>query len=248
MGIGSFSNLSRGRGNGNRYLAGFNPVAFGGRCTYAFWNLFKVKLRLVVNKYLLIILTLCVLLVPVFCKTKRFDRFWGILMFILGFGALFLRLIILKDYPLLSFFNRETIYSSSLLMTAPTVVFLFFCINSDHFKRRIKSLKKLFLPYVLFGGLQQIFFFWVFTDTFYYLFRDIKITFLASVLFFMALHFTKRSPIKKLWVLLGLFAIINAWIYLIWGNIIPQLVVHGILGSVLYTKFTDTDQIKRRLG
>jgi len=201
-----------------------------------------------VNIYLLIILALCLSVVPVFRKVARFDRFWGILMFALGLGALFLRFYILKDYPFLGFFNRETIYSSAILLIVPTIVFLFFCINSGSFKRRIKRFKKLLLPYVLFGGLQQIFFFWVFTDTFYYLFRNIGVTFLASVLFFTVFHFTKWFPIEKFWLLLVLFAIINTWIYLIWGNIVPQLAIFGILGSTLYTAFTDSNQIKRRLG
>lgn len=169
-------------------------------------------------------------------------------MFILGLGALFLRLLILGDYPLLGFFNPKTIYSSALLIGIPSAAITLVVIYTKNFQRRINRFKKLLLPYILFGGLQQIFFFWVFTDIFYYLFRDIKITFLASVLFFCSIHFTKRSPIKKLWLLLGLFAIVNAYVYLIWGNIIPQLIVHGILGSVLYTEFINTDQIKRRLG
>ena len=198
--------------------------------------------------HLLAVLALCILLVPVFYKTKRFDRFWGILMFVLGSVALFLRFFILKDYPLLGFFNPETIYFSALLIGVPSVVLIFITIYADNFRRRINRFKKLFLPYILFGGLQQIFFFWVFADAFYYLFKDVGVTFFASVLFFCSIHFTKHSPIKKLWLPLGLFAIINTWIYLIWGNIIPQIIVHGLVGSVLYTAFTDTDQIKRRLG
>jgi len=201
-----------------------------------------------VNRYLLIILTLCVLLVPVFYRTNKFNRFWGILMFILGLGALFLRLLILREYPLLGFFNPKTIYFSTLLIGAPSSVLIFIVIYAKTFRKRFNRFKKLLLPYILFGGLQQIFFFWVFTDTFYYLFKDVGVTFFASVLFFCSIHFTKHSPIKKLWLLLGLFAIINTWVYLIWGNIIPQFIIHGILGSFLYTEFTNTDQIKRRLG
>ena len=200
------------------------------------------------NAYLLVILALCILSVFVFYKTKRFNHFWGVLMFILGLGALFLRLLVLGDYPLLGFFNPKTIYFSTLLIGIPSAAIILVVIYTKNFQRRINRFKKLLLPYILFGGLQQIFFFWIFTDTFYYLFRDIKITFLASVLFFCSIHFTKRSPIKKLWLLLGFFAIVNAWVYLIWRNIIPQLIVHGILGSVLYTEFINTDQIKRRLG
>ncbi|MCX6705186.1 MAG: hypothetical protein NT162_02515 [Candidatus Woesebacteria bacterium] len=170
------------------------------------------------EKYLPIILIVCALLVPIHYKTKRFDRFWGILMFILGFGALFLRLIILKNYPLLGFFNRETICSSALLIFIPAIIFIFFGIFSKHFRKRIKDLKKLLLPYILFGGLQQIFFFWIFCDSIYYLSKSLNLTFVLTVLFFTIFHFTGQFPIKKLWVLLGLFAIVDTWVYLIWGN------------------------------
>jgi hypothetical protein len=194
------------------------------------------------------ILALCILLVPVYYKTKRFDRFWGISLFIIGFGALFLRLSVLKSYPLLGFFNRETIYSSILLIFLPAIVFILFGVFSKYFRKRIKKLKKLLLPYILFGGLQQIFFFWVFSDSVFYLSKSLNLTLILTVLFFTAFHFTGQFPIKKFWMPLVIYAIIDTWIYLIWGNIIPQIVVHGLVGSVLYTAFTDTDQIKRRMG
>lgn len=169
-------------------------------------------------------------------------------MFVLGFGALFVRFSILKYYPLLGFFNPKTINSSALLLFIPAAVFILFGIFSRRFKKRIKRLKKLFLPYILFGGLQQIFFFWVFSDSVFYLSKSINLTFILTVLFFTAFHFTGQFPIKKFWMLLVIYAIIDTWVYLVWGNIVPQLVVHGLLGAVLYTVFTDTDQIKRRLG
>lgn len=198
--------------------------------------------------HLLAVLALCILLVPVYYKTKRFDRFWGILLFIIGFGALFLRLSVLKSYPLLGFFNRETIYLSILLIFLPAIVFILFGVFFKYFRKRIKKLEKLLLPYILFGGLQQIFFFWVFCDSVYYLSKSLNLTFVLTVLFFTIFHFTGQFSIKKLWVLLCLYAIVDTWIYLIWGNILPQFLVHGILGSVIFIVFTDTDQIKRRLG
>ena len=197
---------------------------------------------------LFLILFLCLMILPVYYKTKRFDRFWGVLLFILGFGALFLRFYILRDYPFLGFFRRETIISSFLLTGVPAAVFIFFGIYSGHFWRRIRRLEKLLLPYILFGAVQQIFFFGVFGDTVYYLTRSVNIAFWASLIYIMAIHLKRDSPVKRYRFLVFLFSIVNTWIYLIWGNILPQMLLHGMIGSILFTEFTDRNEIKDRLG
>jgi len=197
---------------------------------------------------LIIIFVFCLVIIPIYFKTTKFNGFWGILMFILGFTALFLRLSILKDYPFLGGYNKETILPSFLLIGGPAIVFMFFGIFAKNFRKRIRRLRRLILPYVLFGGLQQIFFLWVFTDTFYYLFQNINFVFLTSFLFFMIFHLTGWSSIKRFWFLPAVFGVINNWVYLIWGNIFPQILIHGLVGSVLFTEFTNHDEIKERLG
>jgi len=201
-----------------------------------------------VNIYLILTLILSLLLLPVHYKTKKFASFWGIAMFILGFGSLFLRLSILKEFPLLGLFNKTTIILSSILIIAPMIVFMLVGIYSRHFRGRINEFKKLVLPYILFGMLQQTFFYFIFCDLIYYLTRSIGLTFGLTVLFFMTFHLTGWFPIKKLGIFLLIFATIGTWTYLVWGNIVPQLTINGLAGAVLYTAFTDSDQIKRRLG
>jgi Na+/glutamate symporter len=169
-------------------------------------------------------------------------------MFILGFGALGLRLFITKDYPLLGLFNTDTIRQSALLLTAPSAVFIFFGIYSGHFNRRLKRLEKLVLPYMLFGGLQQILFFWVFADSVFYLTKNFNLTFMLTIVFFLSVHLNWKSSVRKYWMLLIIFAVINTYIYLVWGNILPQVLIHGLVGSILFTEFTDTDQLKNRTG
>ncbi|KKR72739.1 MAG: hypothetical protein UU16_C0037G0009 [Candidatus Woesebacteria bacterium GW2011_GWA2_40_7] len=67
-------------------------------------------------------------------------------------------------------------------------------------------------------------------------------------MFFLTFHLTRRSSIKKYWILLGIFEVINVWTYVVLGNILPQMLVHGLAGSILFTEFTDHDEIKDRLG
>lgn len=169
-------------------------------------------------------------------------------MFVFSLSALFLRFSIINSYPITGLFNSETIDASILLMLAPTSVFIFFGFYSGHFKKRLKRLEKLIIPYIIFGGLQQVFFFVVFSDAVFYLSNNLALTFVATTIFFITIHLNWKASIRKYWFLLGIFAIINTWIYLVWGNLLPQILVHGIVGSILFTDFTDTDQLKLRTG
>lgn len=194
------------------------------------------------------VLALCLLVLFLYYRTKKFTSLNGILMFVFGFLALFLRLKYLQNYPILGYLNQNTIIDSFVLMVPAVLVFLFFGYYSGHFKRRIKRLGKLLIPYMFFGGLQQIFFLWVFTDSFYYLTSNLYLTFVVSVMFFMSIHLNWQSSIRKYWFLLFVFAFLGTWIYLLKQNILPQILLHGLMGSVLFTEFTDTDQLKSRLG
>lgn len=169
-------------------------------------------------------------------------------MFVLGFTALLLRLLLSRFFPILGLFNYSTLGSSIILILAPALVFVFFGVYSGHFKRRLRRLEKLMVPYILFGGLQQVFFFVVFSDTVYYLTKNFILTFAATIVFFVMIHLNWTASVRKYWFLLGIFAMVNTWIYLVWGNILPQVLVHGIVGSILFTDFTDTNQLKLRTG
>lgn len=197
---------------------------------------------------LVYVLLICLIIPVIYYQTKRFTGFWGITLFVLAFLTLFLRISILKTYPVIGFYNNETIIPSVLFAGAAAFIFSFFGYYSGHFWRRIKRLERLIFPYVFFGALEQIFFMFVFTDSVFYLSNNVLLTFLASVLYFNIIHYQKKSSIKKFFPLLAIFSVVNTYIYLIWGNILPQLLVHGLVGSLLFVEFTDTDQLKSRLG
>lgn len=197
---------------------------------------------------LILILALCFGVLFIYFKTKSFKSLSGLVMFAMAFSALFLRFDAVSHFPLLGIFNKETLLQSFLIIIPTTLTFLFFGYYSGHFKKRLKRLERLLFPYILFGALQQIFFLWVFTDSFYYLTGSLNITFIASFLFFISIHLDWKSSIKKYWFLLIVFTFVNVWIYLFWNNILPQALIHGIVGAVLFTEFTDTDQLKSRLA
>lgn len=201
-----------------------------------------------IDKTLLLIIVLCLLMLPVYFRTKKFTSPWGIILFTLAFSALFLRLSALNLYPVLAIFNSQTLIQSALVISGPAIVFSFFGVISNHFRRRLKRLEKLIIPYFLFGAMQQLFFYWIFTDTIYYLINNTILVFIISFSYFVIFHLSKGSSIKKFWFLLILFSLIDTYIYLVWQNIIPQMLVHGIVGSILFTEFTEHDEIKDRLG
>lgn len=196
----------------------------------------------------IVILGLCILLIPIYYKGERFNRFWGITLFLISFLALFMRLRILHEYPLLAFYNQKTIIASIILVGVPGIILLGYSVFSEHFKTKRHNFAKLIFPYLFFGALQQIFFCWLFTDMFFYLQKNIFITYTASVIYFMVFHFGWPKKLYKFYPLLVAFALISVSVYLFLGNIFPQMMIHGLAGTCLFAVFSETDQIKRRLG
>jgi hypothetical protein len=197
---------------------------------------------------LVAILAACILVIPIYFKTRRFDKFWGVLLFTIGFGTLFYRLFLFSQYPFLSFFNKAYFSNSMLLLGIPYLLSLVFAIFKPVRKKWFEWFFRLALPYVFFGTLQQMFFLWIFTDAVYYLTSNMLITFAASTIYYFLFHLTWRSDIKKMLILLLTFGAINSYIYLYWGNILPQFLFHGLYGALLYSAFTNSDQIKNRIG
>lgn len=199
---------------------------------------------------MLIILVICLLIVPVYYKTKSFNSKNGILLFILGFSALFLRIFFFKKYPPLATLNKDTLFLSIIILFIPLVlsVVYSFLKKGDVLRKRHSYLFKLLLPYLFFGALQQLFFLTIFTDSVYYLSSNYNITFLVSVVFFFIFHLNWDKEIRKFLLCLIIFGIFNTFIYLRLGNMLPQIVVHGVMGSILYAAFSKDDQLKRRLS
>lgn len=196
----------------------------------------------------LIIIAACLFMIPVYFKTTRFDRFWGILLFLIGFGILFYRLNLLPQYPLNAIYEKIYFLKAFILLGTPFLLtFIIFLFRSDR-KKWLPRFLHLVLPYVFFGALQQIFFLWVFTDPVLYFTKNITLTFIISVLFYTVFHLNWSSEIRKYLVLLIVFSVLNTYIYLYWRNILPQMLFHGFYGTLIFSVLTKSDQLKNRLG
>ncbi|MBU0534594.1 MAG: hypothetical protein ABIJ82_02730 [Patescibacteria group bacterium] len=199
---------------------------------------------------MLVVFVICLLVVPVYYKTKSFNSKNGILLFILGFSALFLRMLFFRKYPLLATLNKDTLFLSGIILFIPFVLFFAYSLskNVNILRKRHSYLFKLLLSYILFGALQQLFFLTIFTDSVYYLSSNFNVTFLTSVIFFFTFHLNWDKELRKFLLCLIIFVILNTFIYLWMGNILPQMVAHGVVGSILYTAFSKEDQLKKRLS
>lgn len=199
---------------------------------------------------MLTVLVVCLLIGLVFYKTISFNSKNGVLLFILGFSALFLRILFFKKYPPLAILNKDTLFLSVIILFIPFVLFVVYCFlkKRDVLRKRYSYLFKLLFPYIFWGALQQLFFLTIFTDSVYYLSSNYYITFLASVIFFFSIHLNIDKELRRFLLCLFIFGILNTFIYLRLGNILPQILMHGVFGAILYTAFSKEDQFKKRFS
>jgi hypothetical protein len=197
-----------------------------------------------------LILFLCLLMVPAYYKTVSFKSKNGVLLFILCVSAFLFRVSLFGKYPPLATLNKETLLFSIIFLLIPFGIFIAYCLFNEQktIRRRKDYFLRLLLSYILFGVLQQLFFLTVFTDAVYYLTLSYEVTLLISVVFFFIFHLNFGKELTKFLFCLFIFGVLNTYVYLYLGNIIPQLVAHGVIGSILYTAFSRKDQIKKRLS
>ena len=201
------------------------------------------------NMEMLAIAVICLLILPLFYVTVSFNSRNGILLFVMGFSAFFLRLLFLKNNPPLATLNKDTLPLSLTILLIPLGLFMAFTFlkkGSLIFNKWCYLLKMMF-AYLFFGALQQIFFLAVFTDSVYYLFSNRLVTYLISVVFFFSIHLSMSKELRKFLPGVFFFGMLNTYIYLWLGNIYPQMILHGIFGSIVYALYTDTDYLKKRL-
>lgn len=197
------------------------------------------------------VIAICFLIVFIYYKTSSFTSRNGILLFLLGFFALFLRAYLFKWFPPLAIYNRDGIFESLILLFIPLILFIAYCIYKQNglFKRRDYYFFKLLVPYLLFGGLEQLFFLTVFTDSVFYIFNNLTVVFVISIIFYLIFHLDwKEQRMKKILPWLFLFSIINTYIYLKLGNILPQMIVHGVAATFAYSAFSNTNMLRKRLN
>ena len=202
--------------------------------------------------YLYIIVSLCIVIIPVFFKTTKYNRGLGIILLGIGIFIFIIRCLLIPQYHLLAVYNRDTIPVSFIILFACLLFFFTFSLTiSKLFSERRTYFLTLLPLYILFGALQQIFFLWIFTDAVFYLSNDLLITGVISVIYFFIFHLKLKHGIWNFtevlfYIFLLIFSSINVYIYLALGNIIPQMVFHGILGTIWYTAFRTENKLSER--
>lgn len=198
--------------------------------------------------YSTIIILFSVIILSIYYKIANFKKPLGILMFVLGITALGIRLYAI-NFPI-RWINLDNILPSLLLLLIPSLIFIFYTIRKGKALRKYKSyFLKLFPAYLFFGALQQLFFLAVFTDSVYILSQNKILALIIGSIFYFLFHFLlKKYHLQKFILIVAIFGILNIFVYLYFETLIPQMILHGILGSFLFCGFSDSNQIKRRLG
>ena len=195
----------------------------------------------------IIIVLTCILILPIYYRSTNFIKLPGILIFILGFFTLALRVFKLEKSP--SFYNPQYFLSTVTLLGVPLIIFTIYEIfRTKMFRGKRLYFIKLLTLYLLFGALQQILFIYVVTDSLFVLTGSKFISLMLGAIYFFLFHLNwNKLGIIKLLPLLSMFGFLTIFAYLWWGNIYPQLIIHGIAGAVLFTAYQTPDQIKLRL-
>ena len=194
----------------------------------------------------ILIIIVGLLSIPCYYSIKSYFSKRGILLITIILIVTTLRFSLIKDMPC-RLYNKETILISTTTLFVPFIVFLIISlIKSKFFMGKWEYFFKLLIPYILFGALQQALFQFVLSDPLHYLTNNTLATLALSVIFFYFFHKEwPKSELKKFFPLLILFSIINSYIYIYLGNLIPQLLIHGLMGTVLYVTYSSTNQLDR---
>jgi hypothetical protein len=194
----------------------------------------------------ILIILIGLLCIPIYYSTRSYFSRNGIILTSLLITTIILRFHIIEELPC-RLYNKETILISTLTLFLPFLIFLIISIiRTQFFSGKRTYLFKLLLPYIFFGALQQALFQFVLSDTIFYLTNNTLITLILSAIFFYSFHKEwPKSDLKDFFPLLILFSLINSYIYIYLGNLIPQLLIHGTMGTVLYVTYSSTNQLER---
>lgn len=191
----------------------------------------------------------CLLVELTYLRTKQYDSKKGVLLFVAGMVLLLARTLFLKT-PTTLIFDYFTFWQSGALNGVFTLaIIIFFLIWKTKKKIVGFGLKYgliLFLFYLPWGFLQQLFFQYIFLETVFFLTKNKILTLIASSIFYTSVHSLK---IDKRLTFLCFFASL-AWFsaYLNYGNIIWPSLSHAIFGVLYYSLISKKDVLRTHLG
>lgn len=180
-----------------------------------------------------LILILCISTLIIYTWTKNFDSINGILIIIFGLSALVLTILYLKEVTF-KLYVPETLLISGIIHLIFTIVgfllILFFRVKQRKFNPVF--FLTLFVLYVPFAFVQQIFFQYIFLNMLSSLIASRSLVLLFGILFFGLAH-PPRDTVK-LTIFSLLAGSVWVWTFMTYGNLLWQSVSHAFLGSLYY--------------
>ena len=195
----------------------------------------------------LIIIIIALACLPIFYKSKSYIKLPGILLFVLGFGALALRIFYI--HKPIDWYDAKGFWFTLLIIWIPALIFsAYYSYKTKFFKGTRHYFISLLPLYLVFGALQQLYFLAVVTDSILILTSSSLAAFILGAIYFLLIHIKwKGTELEQHLPLLMIFGGLSIGSYVYFHNIIPQLIVHGVVGTVLFTSNSKVDQIMLRV-
>lgn len=162
------------------------------------------------------------------------------------------RLVLLATYPS-RFFIRETFYDAAFYQFMIFIFFSSFILYLGKKKADLKTKKilSLFLLYLPFSFLQQLFFQTIILESLLFLLHRVLVTVFIASVFFVLFHIPlkkKKSGHPSLHTAgMWLWYISYSLIYIYFGNILWIILFHALLGAIYYSLTYRGNILKTRL-
>lgn len=202
------------------------------------------------NEWLIIIFSLSALFI--YYRVKLFKSFLGIFLLSLFIFLMIFRLLTAREGftdPFLVNFEALQVLVT-LLFTLVAVLLIF--VLSGYRKqpsRKVSYLFKIFLLYLVFAIIEQLFFNFVVAQTIYYLIQNLGASVFLAGVFFSLFHVQLKKRDRAFFItgsfVMGMF---NSWLYLSSGSIILASLSMAIIAGTYYSFLCEVDVLKFRFG
>jgi hypothetical protein len=192
----------------------------------------------------LVIIFLCLLVLIVYLKTKRYDSLQGLIMVLLALSALFIKFYS-KGFP--NLLNPSTFTQSGIVIMGFTLLLCLFIVPFRKKRINLKFALILLPLYLFFGLLQQLLFQYLFLDSANAIIGNLWLSVLVGATFYLAFHFGSDFD-TRFRISLFIIDIIWGYCYLTYNNLFWLGISHGIFGMAYYTLVVKRDPLKNRFG
>jgi membrane protease YdiL (CAAX protease family) len=193
-----------------------------------------------------LIVILCIITLIIYTFTENYDSFKGVLIFLLASFALLIKIFFIKEVSFKIFVPETLIISGIITLVFSVVGFLLLLalrIKNRKFTRTF--LCTLFILYLPFALLQQIFFQYIFLNTLSSFFASKVVILSLGVLFFTLAHLPRETT--KLTVFSLIAGCVWMWTYMSYGNILWPILSHAVLAPLYYCFVHPSNRLLARL-